>query len=142
MPRLAGAGDTPGREFGTAFAAMYERLCAVWPRGAVPAAFYALPKSRTSTLVLSGGLDPVTPPRHGDRVARALGPLARHVVVDNAGHGVMAIGCMRDVIFRFVDAPTDAEALAVDAGCVAKVPRPPAFVSLRAAHAKASEPGR
>jgi hypothetical protein len=55
---------------------------------------------------------------------------------------VMTIGCMRDVIFRFVDAPTDAEALAVDAGCVGRVPRPPAFVSLRAAHAKASEPGR
>jgi hypothetical protein len=49
---------------------------------------------------------------------------------------------MRDVIFRFVDAATDAEALAVDAACIAKVPRPPAFVSLRAAHAKASEPGR
>ena len=54
----------------------------------------------------------------------------------------MAIGCMRDVIFRFVDAASDADALAVDAGCAAKVPRPPAFVSLRAAHAKASEPGR
>ncbi|MFM8769524.1 MAG: hypothetical protein ACKOD9_17790, partial [Rubrivivax sp.] len=24
--------------------------------------------------MLSGGLDPVTPPRHGERVAQALGP--------------------------------------------------------------------
>ena len=63
-------------------------------------------------------------------------------MVENAGHGVMAIGCMRDIIFRFIDAGSDADALAVDAGCVARVPRPPAFVSLRAAHAKASEPGR
>jgi hypothetical protein len=93
-------------------------------RGA--AAFYSLPTSPSATLVLSGGIDPVTPPRHGERVAKALGPLARHVVVANAGHGVMAIGCMRDVIFRFVDAATDADALAVDAGCAAKVPRPPA----------------
>jgi len=54
----------------------------------------------------------------------------------------MAIGCMRDVVFRFVDAATDAEALAVDAGCAAQVPRPPAFVSLRSANAKASEPAR
>ena len=44
----------------------------------------------------------------------------------------MAIGCMRDVVFRFVDAADDAEALAVDAGCAASVPRPPAF---RADHA-------
>ncbi|MEO5881081.1 MAG: alpha/beta hydrolase [Caldimonas sp.] len=142
LPRLASAGDKPGRDFGSAFAATYEKLCAAWPRGAVPAAFYSLPSAPSATLVLSGGIDPVTPPRHGERVAKALGPLARHVVVANAGHGVMAIGCMRDVIFRFVDAVTDAAALAVDAGCAAKVPRPPAFVSLRAAHAKASEPGR
>jgi hypothetical protein len=121
---------------------MYEKLCSVWPRGTVPAAFYSLPKSPSAVLVLSGGIDPATPPRHGERVAKALGPMARHVVVANAGHGVMAIGCMRDVVFRFVDAATDADALAVDAGCAAKVPRPPAFVSLRAAHAKASEPGR
>jgi pimeloyl-ACP methyl ester carboxylesterase len=140
LPRLAASADKPGSEFGTAFARMYEKLCAVWPRGAVPAAFYTLPKSPSATLVLSGGIDPVTPPRHGERVAKALGPLARHVVVANAGHGVMAIGCMRDVIFRFVDAGSDADALAVDTSCAAKVPRPPAFVSLRAAHA--SEPGR
>ena len=142
MPRLAAAVDRPGSEFGTAFAGLYEKLCAVWPRGPVPAGFYSLPASSSAVLVLSGGIDPVTPPRHGERVAKALGPLARHVVVANAGHGVMAIGCMRDVIFRFVDAVADADALAVDAGCAAKVPRPPAFVSLRAAHAKASEPGR
>ena len=76
----------------------YERLCAAWPRGEVPAAFYSLPhERRRRCCVLSGGLDPATPPRHGERVAAALGPMARHVVVANAGHGVMAIGCMRDV---------------------------------------------
>ncbi|MGZ5238767.1 MAG: alpha/beta hydrolase [Caldimonas sp.] len=142
MPRLTGAADKPGADFGSAFAGLYDKLCAAWPRGAVPAAFYALGKSESPVLVLSGGIDPATPPRHGDRVAKALGPMARHVVVANAGHGVMAIGCMRDVVFRFIDAETDAEALAVDAGCAAQVPRPPAFVSLRSASSKASEPAQ
>ena len=142
LPRLAGSADKPGGEFGSVFARMYDKLCSVWPRGAVPAAFYTLPKSASAVLVLSGGIDPATPPRHGERVARALGPMAKHVVVANAGHGVMAIGCMRDVVFRFVDAATDADALAVDASCAAKVPRPSAFVSLRSASAKASEPAR
>ena len=142
MPRLVASADKPGADFGTAFAGMYEKLCAVWPRGAVPAAFYMLPKSDSAVLVLSGGIDPVTPPRHGARVAEALGPMARHVVVANAGHGVMAIGCMRDVVFRFIDAASDADALAVDAGCAARVPRPPAFVSLGSANAAASGPGR
>jgi phosphoglycolate phosphatase-like HAD superfamily hydrolase len=75
----------------------------------------------------SGGIDPATPPRHGERVVRALGPMARHVVVANAGHGVLAIGCMRDVVFRFIDAASADDALAVDAGCASTVPRPPAF---------------
>ena len=138
MPRISANADKPGADFGTAFAGMYDKLCAIWPRGAVPEAFYTLPKSDSPVLLLSGGIDPVTPPRHGARVAQALGPMARHVVVANAGHGVMAIGCMRDVVFRFIDAASDGDALAVDTGCAARVPRPPAFVSLRSANAAAS----
>jgi pimeloyl-ACP methyl ester carboxylesterase len=141
-PRLATATDKPGREFGTGFAILYEKVCAAWPRGAVPSAFYDIPASASPVLLLSGGIDPVTPPRHGARVALALGPMARHIVVANAGHGVMAIGCMRDVVYRFVDAATDAEAMAVDASCASHVPRPPAFESIRSVVSAASEPGR
>jgi hypothetical protein len=92
-------------------------------------------------LALSGGLDPATPPRHGERVVRALGPMARHVVVAHAGHGVLAIGCMRDVVFRFIDAIDDRDALTVDAGCAAGVPRPPAFRSIGSDPAMASASG-
>ena len=127
VPRDAASGDRPGVDFGMSFARFYERMCATWPRGDVPAAFYSIPASAAPVLVLSGGLDPATPPRHGERVVRALGPSARHVVVANAGHGVLGIGCMRDVVYRFIDAADDRDALAVDAGCVANVPRPPAF---------------
>ena len=91
VPRLAQAADRPGADFGDAFADIYRRACADWPRGAVPAAFYTLPPAPAATLVLSGGADPVTPPRHGERVARALGAKARHVVVPQAGHGVMGL---------------------------------------------------
>jgi pimeloyl-ACP methyl ester carboxylesterase len=128
LPRLAAAPDAPGRDFGDTFARLYAEACALWPRGDVPAAFYTLPAFARPVLVTSGGLDPATPPRHGARVAAALGPAARHVVVPMAGHGVLGIGCMRDVLFRFVDAADDRDAAAVDAACVAAVPRPPAFV--------------
>jgi hypothetical protein len=47
--------------------------------------------------------------------------------VPNAGHGVMAIGCMRDVLYRFVDAVSDEAALEVDTACVTGIPRPPMF---------------
>jgi len=131
-PRLAQATDRPGADFGDAFADIYRRVCADWPRGAVPAAFYALPPAPAATLVLSGGADPVTPPRHGERVARSLGAKARHVVVPQAGHGVMGLRCLRDALFRFIDADSDDEALRVDADCALALPRPPAFVPVTA----------
>ena len=128
FPHVAFSTDPPGADFGNSFATLYQGLCAAWPRGVVAAAFYTVPAAAAATLVMSGGLDPVTPVRHGERVAKALGAKARHVVVPNAGHGVMAIGCMRDVLYRFVDAASDDEALKVDAACVTGIPRPPMFV--------------
>jgi pimeloyl-ACP methyl ester carboxylesterase len=127
FPRLAAAADRPGADFGDAFADIYRDACAALPRAEVPPAFYSMVPATQATLVLSGGIDPVTPPRHGQRAAKALGALARHVEVPSAGHGVMGIGCMRDVLYRFVDAATDADALAVDAACVTAIPRPPMF---------------
>ncbi len=127
FPRLAAATDTPGADFGDSFSSLYREVCAGWPRGAVPPAFYTLVPAPAATLVLSGGIDPVTPARHGARVAQALGAKARHVVVPNAGHGVMAMGCMRDALFRFVDAAGDDDALKVDTACATGIPRPPMF---------------
>lgn len=127
VPRLAAAADAPGRDFGAVFAELYRELCARLPRADVAPAFYTLPRAQTATLVLSGALDPATPARHGARVAQALGAKARHVVVANAAHGVMSLGCMRDVVYRFVDAAGDDEALALDASCAATLPRPPMF---------------
>jgi hypothetical protein len=59
-------------------------------------------------------------------------------VVPQAGHGVMGIACMRDALFRFVDAASDEEALKVEADCAKAIPRPPAFVPVQAPAAAAS----
>ena len=132
-PLMDRATDVPGADFGSDFATLYRRVCAQWPRGAVPAAFYAVPPSRTPTLLFSGGLDPATPPRHGARVARALGAAAQQVIVPNAGHGVLAIGCARDLLYRFIDAADDKDASAIDASCVQGVPRPGVFLPVGSA---------
>ena len=123
---------------------LYRAACAHWPRGDVPAAFYTIPRSDAPVLLLSGGLDPVTPPRHAQRVAQALGPRARSLVVANNGHNVTAIACMRDAVFHFIDAATDAAAQSVDMGCAAKVPRPLAFEPPLPARARPADndPGR
>jgi fermentation-respiration switch protein FrsA (DUF1100 family) len=135
-PRFGASAEAPGRDFGTDFARLYERACANWPRGEVPVAFYGVAPFPRPVLLTSGGLDPATPPRHGERVARLLGPSARHVAVPQAGHGVLTIGCMRDVLFRFIDAAEDADATGVDATCAAAIPRPPAFVPAAASGAR------
>ena len=142
LPRLAQSAEQPGSDFGAALAQQYTQVCGAWPQGAVPAAFYTLPKAPVATLVLSGGDDPATPPRHGQRVAQALGPQARHTVVAHAGHGVMALPCMRDVLHRFIDAETDAEALQVDTQCASRVPRPPAHLPVQAPLPAAAPGGR
>lgn len=128
LPRLAATREAPGRDFGTTARALYEAVCADWPRGAVPPAFYQLVPSNAPALLWSGGLDPVTPPRHGARVAAALGQKATHRTVPNAGHGLLSIGCVRDVVHRFIDAETDDAALGVDSRCVEAIPRPPAWL--------------
>ncbi len=128
LPRLAQSSDAPGRDTGTADREMYERICKDWPRGEVPPAFYDMPKAQSAVLLLSGGADPVTPPRHGERALKALGPKAKHEVVPAAGHGVMGLPCMRDTLARFIEAKTDDEALAVKTDCAAKMPLPLAFV--------------
>jgi pimeloyl-ACP methyl ester carboxylesterase len=130
-PRLDRASDRPGPDLGDGARRLYREVCAGWPRGSVPEDFYTMPPAPAPTLVLSGGIDPVTPPRHGARAAQALGAQARHVVVPNAGHGVIGIGCMRDVLFRFIDAEPAADALKVDTTCVEGIPRPPAFQPIR-----------
>lgn len=107
--------------------ALYQAACADWPRGAVSPAFYTLPPAGAPVWLLSGSLDPVTPPRHGQRVAQALGPQARHLVVPNTGHGTLALPCLREAVARFITTADDAEALAQPADCAATLPRPPAF---------------
>ncbi|MFO1271519.1 MAG: alpha/beta fold hydrolase [Rubrivivax sp.] len=127
VPRMAAAPAPPRTDFGDGFARLYTRACADWPRAAVPEAFYRVPPAPAPVLLLSGGADPVTPPRHAARVAKALGANALSVVVPQAGHGLLGLGCLRDAVFRFVDAETEAQALATDLRCAERVPRPPAF---------------
>lgn len=129
---LAGSGErkaaAPPGEFDAGLAAMYREVCAFWPHGAAPTGFGRLGTTRSPVLLLSGGIDPATPPRHGERVAQTLGPAARHVVVPHAGHGLLALPCIAEAVHRFVEASDDAQARRVDAGCARELPRPRVFV--------------
>ena len=142
MARLdaTAATDAVGTDFGDSDARWYRTICSFWPRAAVDPAFYQMGTSVSPVLLLSGGADPATPPRHGERVAKALGAKAQHVVVPQAGHGVMQLGCMREVVARFITAATDAQALPQDAQCATGVPRPLPFIPVQPHTAKGDAP--
>ncbi|MCU0968996.1 MAG: alpha/beta hydrolase [Rubrivivax sp.] len=119
-------------------AGFYRRACDGWPRAALPRGWHEAGRAGAVTLLLSGALDPATPPRHAERVAAALGPRARHLVVSHAGHGVMALPCATTVVRDFVAAADDVAALSVDATCLATVPSPRPFLPPRPGAAAAS----
>jgi pimeloyl-ACP methyl ester carboxylesterase len=135
LPRIdAGArAAAAATRFGTGFIALYERACAQVAVRAVPPEFYAPPSADAPVLVLSGGVDPATPPRHGEQVARTLSR-ALHLVAPHLGHGVTQHGCAPELIQRFVrqaDAAGRGPFAGIengkDAGCLARLPAPAAF---------------
>ena len=125
VPRVTPADREAARatRFGTTFIDLYDAACRAVPIRQVPAAFFTLAKVDVPVLVLSGGTDPITPPRAGDAVSRGL-LMARHLVAPNLGHGISARGCAPDLITRFV---TQANFEGVDGGCLQRLPSPPFF---------------
>jgi pimeloyl-ACP methyl ester carboxylesterase len=113
-----------GTVFGTHLMALI-RACSFWPRGTVDERFYTPVASPAPTLILSGALDPVTPPSWVASVTARL-PNARHIVAPGTGHGVVGVGCAMRVVERFIDT---ADARGVDARCLDVLKRPPFFLT-------------
>jgi pimeloyl-ACP methyl ester carboxylesterase len=108
------------------------RVCDVWPKGARPADFGEPVQSDVPALLLSGALDPVTPPGNAALVARTL-PNSRHIVAAGFGHIVSPHGCAPQLIAAFVDS---ARVDSLPADCVRHLEsseRPPFFADRLAA---------
>ena len=110
---------------GAAVLDMWGPVCDFWPKGDLPSGYHDPVVSDKPVLVLSGELDPVTPPRWGESVARHLSN-SLHVVVPGAAHGASVHGCVPKLIARFLE---DAGIDDLDAGCVADLRRPRYFRS-------------
>ena len=113
-----------GTDFGDEALVLYRSLCADWPAAAVPTDYYRIVPAQHPVLLLSGGLDPATPPRHAARAAQAMGTKTLHVVAPKAGHGMLSTACGQDLLYRFISAPDDASALGLDTRCAQRLPRP------------------
>jgi len=114
-------GETAKTFLGTATIDTFKDACALWPRADLPDGYRDPVESDAPTLLLSGELDPVTPPRWAEHVLPHL-TNGRHVIVPGAGHGTISNACALDL----VDAFLDGEALDLD--CLVELKRPPFFI--------------
>jgi pimeloyl-ACP methyl ester carboxylesterase len=86
----------------------------------VPVVPYVTPtRIDAPALLLSGALDPVTPPHRAASAARSMAH-AQQIVVANAGHGVSQLGCAPRLLRAFLDHPQ----ARLDAACMAEIPAP------------------
>jgi pimeloyl-ACP methyl ester carboxylesterase len=84
-----------------------------------PVALTAPARIEAPVLMLSGALDPVTPPRRAEAAGKHMAR-AQHLVVTNAGHGISQLGCTPRLLREFLDRPD----LQVQAGCLKDIPVP------------------
>lgn len=95
------------------------KACAEWPQAKVAASFLDPVKSDVPVLLVSGELDPVTPPWLAQIVAKTLSR-SRLVIVANATHN--SYECIENVVADFIDKGTTE---GLDVSCVEKIRRPP-----------------
>lgn len=93
--------------------------CAEWPRAKVPASFPDPVKSDKPVLLVSGALDPVTPPWLAESAIKTLSN-SRLIVPKNATH--TSYQCIDRLIADFIDLGTTK---GLDVSCVDQIRRPP-----------------
>jgi len=116
--------ETAGTFLGAEMAELRLKPCEFWPRAQMDPAYYVNSPSDIPALILSGELDPVTPPSWGQLVASQW-KNSRHVAVPATGHGAVSSGCVMKLITQFLN---DGNASKLDASCVERLKRPPFFL--------------
>ncbi|MFT5084626.1 MAG: pimeloyl-ACP methyl ester carboxylesterase [Lentisphaeria bacterium] len=96
---------------------LFNEMCAAFPKGHLAPDYFTAAVRHVPTLLLSGGLDPVTPPHWAEEAQRYL-PNSQHIVVPGGHHNVSGLGCMPNIIEQFYDAPL---AIPLDSECVADI---------------------
>jgi len=96
----------------------FKMACPFWPKYSPSDDFYNPVVADVPTLILSGDLDPVTPPSNGDYSAKTL-PNSHHVIVRNAAHTVAMNTCASDLINEFL---TSLSPKQLDESCLDDIP--------------------
>jgi pimeloyl-ACP methyl ester carboxylesterase len=112
--------ETKGTYLGDFQVREYQRACREWAQGAIPEDFHSPIKSAVPALLISGALDPATPPEASAEAAHDLAN-SRVVVVKDGTHGTGS-PCIDGLISQFVAHGSTAD-LAVS--CADQIHLPP-----------------
>lgn len=99
--------------------------CEVWPQGAVPAGYHEPIHIDKPVLLLSGELDPVTPPSYAEAAMVSM-ENALHLVVPGQAHTPLARGCVPEVVTQFI---RQAGFEGLDTECIERMGPFPFFVN-------------
>jgi pimeloyl-ACP methyl ester carboxylesterase len=116
-----------GNPFGNYRVEQQTRACELWPRGAIPNGYHEPVSADVPVLIVSGKLDPVSPPERGEAVARHL-PNSRHIVIAPGAHihqGLTNAECIDALMLEFL---TKGHARELDINCLERI-QPPPFVT-------------
>lgn len=98
--------------------------CGAWPTAKMPEDFWKLPESPVPVLVLSGWMDPVTPPEEAKATLAHL-PNHAHVMIRDAAHGTDGLNdgpCTFDIVTQFVESGSP---IGLDTSCTGRMKRQP-----------------
>ena len=104
----------------------WQIACPLWPKYHVEHNFTQPVKANIPTLILSGNLDPVTPPSNGDKPAATL-PNAHHIVSTNNAHIVASTACGVSIVNEFLNTLSPKT---VDSSCLNELPNEEFMTSL------------
>lgn len=116
------ARETPGTFLGEGLIRDYQQICSAWPAAPLPDDYGEPTRSDVPVLLISGEIDPSTPPSFGETAARTL-PRSRHVVIPGGTH-IHRGACLDRVVEEFL-AAADPE---VDVACLLESPPPRFFL--------------
>lgn len=121
--------ETAGTLFGPESAREILRSCERWPRAEIPKSYRAPVESDVPVLLLSGMLDPVTPPAWADDARKTLSRSAA-VVFAGTAHNAATTACARRIAATFVERGSEAE---LDTTCAATLTAPRFFTTFAGA---------
>jgi len=99
--------------------------CSIWPSGVVDNDFKQLVQSDKPVLVLSGSIDPITPPAYAEMILPGLSN-SLHIVNPEQGHMQAGVGCMPTLMAKFIEEATVAE---LDHTCLERQTPEPFFIN-------------